>query len=187
MGLLDSLMGRRGVPLEDRTETILGKYLDGDFIVFPMAEENARSEQVEAVGGRYGIPYPPEFTAHVCGRFPGLYVEVKESVWPRPKPYDVAPFWSFLYAVHTYTPVPGSDPWMRLADAAELFQKQTGFKAAPILRIVGDADLYCVDSVGALVRFRHEESALEPVKLGFWELLDREIQELSVRKARKKG
>jgi len=186
MGLLDRLMGRKGKP-EDRTEAILGKYLDDDFIVFPMAEECARPEQVEEVGRRYGIPYPKEFIAHVCGRFPGMYVEVKETVWPRPKLNDVGPFWSFLSGVHTYTPVPGSEPWMRLADAAGSFQEQTGLKAAPVLRIVGDRDLYCVDSGGVLVRFRHEESELEPVKSSFWEILDLEIRELSARKARKKG
>jgi hypothetical protein len=187
MSLFDKFMGRRASPLEDRTETILGKYLDGDFTVFPMAEGNARSEQVEAVGVRYGIPYPPEFNAHVCGRFPGMYVEVKEAIWPRPKPNDVGPFWSFLYGVHTYTPISGSEPWMRLADAAESFQKQTGLKAAPVLRIVGDADLYCVDSAGALVQFLNEEARLEPIKMGFWELLEREIRELASRKSRKKG
>jgi hypothetical protein len=185
MGFLGKLMGRRG-PLEDRTEAILRKYLDGEFRVSPMAEGNARAEQVDEVGRRYGVSYPTDFTAHVCGRFPGMYVEVKESVWPRPKENDVGPLWSFLYALHTYTPVPTSEPWMRLADAAESFQKQTGLHAAPVLKRVGDRDLYFVDSQGALVRFRHEESTLEPVKLNFWELLDLEVRELAERKARKK-
>src|SRR5262245_14392533 len=105
MGLFDRLLGRQRSPIGDQTETILAKYLDREFIVFPMAEKNARSEQVDAIGRRYGVSYPPEFTAHVCGRFPGLYIEVKEVVWPRPKLHDVGPFWSFLFAVHTYTPV----------------------------------------------------------------------------------
>ena len=70
--------------LRDLTEAILRKHLDGDFRVFPLAENQASPEQIESIGKRYGVVYPPEFIAHVTGRFPGAYVEVKEEVWPRP-------------------------------------------------------------------------------------------------------
>jgi hypothetical protein len=183
MSLLDKLLGRRRPP--DETSAILGRHLDGDFQVFPMAETPTSPEQIARIGTKYGVQYPIELVAHVCGRFPGLYVEVKESVWPRPKEFDVAEFWSFLYAFHTYTSAPESDDWMRLDVAAESFQAETSLAAAPVLRVVGDANLYCVDAQGAMVRFDHETNALEPVSMNFWQVLEHEASDLRERKDRK--
>jgi hypothetical protein len=76
---------------------------------------------------------------------------------------------------------------MRLDAAAESFQKDTGLVAAPILKVVGDADVFCADAEGRLVQFRHETNELEPVPLNFWQLFEREITELHARKARKKA
>jgi hypothetical protein len=172
-------------PPADETTAILQRYLDADFIVFPMSDIPATSEQIAAIGRRFGVTYPAEFVAHVCGRFPGLYVEVKESIWPRPKEFDVGPFWSFLYAFHTYTPVADSPDWMRLDAAATTFQEKTDLPAAPILRLVGDANLYCVDANGAIVRFDHETGELQPVKLNFWQVFEHETSELLKRKKQK--
>lgn len=172
-------------PPADQTSAILGRHLDGDFTVFPMADTETSAAQLAAIGRKYRVTYPPEFVAHVCGRFPGLYVEVKKEVWPRPEAYDVGPFWTFLYALHTYTSAPESDDWMRLDAAAESFQSDTGLAAAPILRIVGDANRYCVDGVGAIVRFNHETNELEPVNMNFWQVLEHETAELRARKDRK--
>jgi hypothetical protein len=172
---------------EDQTEAILGRHLDQDFCVFPMSDSQQPVSQIEAIGHHLEINYPLEFQTHVSGRFPGIFVEVKEEIWPRPKMYAVGPFWSFLYALHTFTPDFVSEPWMRLDSAAAKFREDTGFHAAPVLKIVGDADVYCVDSRGKLVQFNHETQELKSVELSFWELFEREIRELRVRKDRKKG
>lgn len=171
----------------DRTIEILQEHLDGDFRVSPLAPAAVSPEQVAAMAARVGVTYPAALVDHVCGRFPGMYVEVKETVWPRPKPFEVGPFWSFLHAVHTYTGSPDSEPWMRLDHAAETFRAKTQLPAAPVLKVVGDADLYCVDERGGLCRYRHETNELEPVEGDFWSLLDREIGELRARKDRKKA
>ena len=174
-------------PMTDETSAIFGRHLDGDFKVFPMADTATSPRQLKAIGDEYGVTYPREFVAHVCGRFPGSYVEVKEDVWPRPEPYDVGPFWSFLYAFHTYTSAPESDDWMRLDGAAQAFQSETGLSAAPILRVVGDANLFCVNAAGTIVRFNHETNDLEKVAMNFWQLLEHEASELRARKNRKVG
>jgi hypothetical protein len=181
MGIFAKLMGQRRPP-EDETSAIFGRHLDGDFTAFPMADTPTSADQIASIGRKFGVSFPPEFVAHVCGRFPGVYVEVKESVWPRPKAFDVGPFWTFLYALHTYTSAPESDDWMRLDFAAETFQRDTGLSAAPVLRVVGDANLYCVDPNGAIVRFDHETNELEPVSMNFWQVLEHEISELRARK-----
>src|SRR5262249_44230490 len=173
--------------MPDETEAILGRHLDGDFIVFPMADRRGTTAQLEAIGSRFGVHYPAEFVAHVCGRFPGIYVEAKETVWPRPKQYDVGPFWSFLYGLHTYTPTSESEPWMRLDIVAQEFQDKTGLGGAPILAIVGDADVYCTTKHGSIVRFRHETNELETVAPGFWQVFEDEIRQLRERKDKKRA
>jgi hypothetical protein len=177
----------RDVLTEDQTEIILAKHLDGDFCVFPMADTKTTISQIKDIGRRFRVRYPNEFIAHVCGKFPGIYIEVKEEFWPRPKLYDVGPFWSFLYAIYTFTSAPESEDWMRLDSAAESFQKDTGLRAAPILKVVGDADIFCVDSEGRLVQFNHETNELTLVPLNFWQLLDQEIADLRARKDRKRS
>ena len=89
---------------EDQTEAILDAHLDRDFRVFPLAEARAVAAEVGSIAARLGVRYPREFVSHVCGRIPGLCVEVKEEVWPRPAAYDTGPFWSFLYALHSRRP-----------------------------------------------------------------------------------
>jgi hypothetical protein len=171
--------------MTDRTMDILRKHLDGDFRVSPLAETPVSAAQIAAIGDRFGVIYPQALVDHVCGRFPGMYVEVKENVWTRPKEFDVGPFWGFLYAVHTFTSAPESEPWMRLDHAAEKFRERTGLAGAPVIKIEGDADVYCVDSKGALCRFDHETNELIPVEGDYWSILDLEIGELRKRKDRK--
>jgi hypothetical protein len=177
--------GGEGKPPEDETEAILKKHLDQDFRVFPMAERRSMPSEVEAIGQRFGVRYPPQFISHVCGKFPGVYVEIKEEVWPRPKPYDVEPFWSFLYALHSYTAAAQSEEWMRLDAAAELFRTRTDLLAAPILRVVRDADLYCVNAQAHLCQWHHETNELEPIDIDFWDLFEREVANLHDRKVKK--
>jgi len=177
--------GGRKLP-KDRTEEILASYFDGDFTVFPLAETAVTPAQFDALERRFGVKYPPEFVAHVLGRFPGAYVEVKEKIWPRPKAFDVGPFWSFLYAFHTYTSAPQSEPWMKLETAAESMRDRLAAPVAPILRVEGDADLYCATADGRIVQYRHETDELDRFDGDFWQLFEQEMRELRERKERKK-
>jgi hypothetical protein len=183
MGIFSKYFKSKAPP--DRTEEILSRHLDRDFIVFPMAESSASRQELDAVAGRYSVTFPLDFVAHVCGRFPGIYVEVKEHIWPRPKSLDVGPFWTFLYGLHTFTPCSASEDWMRLDHVAEEFQKDSGHKCVPILRIVGDANVYCVDANGSIAKWDHETNELTPEAGDFWSVFEREVEELKGRKIRK--
>jgi hypothetical protein len=65
--------------------------------------------------------------------------------------------------------------------------KADGFgDLVPFLQLVGDADKYCFDSGGRIIRWSHEEPEnREQEPKPFSELLTREIQELEERKNRK--
>ncbi len=161
MSFFKSLFGRAGGPGPgaDRTESILREHLDGDFVVFPLAETATAPAQLEAIGKAHGVRYPAEYVAHVCGTFPGLHLEVKEAIWRRPKVFDVGPFWTFLYGLNTYTSAPESEEWMRLDAAASRFRQDTGLAAAPILAVINDPDVYCALPDGTLAASPRDQRA----------------------------
>ena len=175
----------------DKTMEIIEKYFDGDFRISPMAPNKSTIKEINEIEEKFGTEFPEEYIAHLLGEGAeilgerGLYIEVKKDIWPRPKAGDVGPFWSFLYGIHTYTVSKESDDWMRLEIVGEEFIKETGIKAIPILKVIGDADLYCVIENGKIVRYRHEENRLEEIEMDFWELFEKEIKELMERKEKK--
>jgi hypothetical protein len=174
--------------MEDRTIEILEKYLDKDFRVSPMAPNKSTIDDIKSVENELNIKFPKEYISHLLAEGAdvlserGLYIEVKEEIWPRPKQYDVGPFWSFLYGIHTFTPSKESADWMRLEIAGREFIQETGIKAVPILKIIGDADIYCVNEKGEIVQYHHEENDVEEIKMNFWEIFENELKELKERK-----
>lgn len=171
----------------DQTVEVLNRHLTGDFTVYPMAALPSSVDRVQEVASKLGVSLPPDLVAHLSGQFPGIYVAVKEEVWPRPKAWDVGPSWSFLYAIHTYTVAPDSEDWMRLDFAGRKFREETGLDAVPVLRVVGDANLYCVTPGGEFVLFDHALGRLEPVAGTFFQIFEREVAALAERALRKKN
>ncbi len=177
--------------MEDKTIEILRKYLDKDFKVFPMAPNKTSLAQIKEVEKKLEVKFPEEFIAHLLGEGTevlgerGLYIEVKETVWPRPQEFDVGPFWTFLYGMYTYSASEECDEWMRLTSAAKEFIEHTGLKAVPIIKIIGTSDGYCIDETGEIVQYNHEENTLEKVNMNFWEVFEKELKELRERKDRK--
>jgi hypothetical protein len=74
---------------------------------------------------------------------------------------------------------------MRLELVENDFFTNTRIKAIPILKVIGDADLYCVDESSQISIYRHEENKTEPTNMTFWEVLEFELKELKKRKESK--
>jgi hypothetical protein len=150
------------------------------------SQDSAPSEDVLVdLFQRFGCSLPPDFLSHATNRYGGLYIEVKEEFWPRPKEFDVGPFWTFLYGLYTFNIANGIPEFMDLVIAAEGFEKDTGHQAIPFLKVISDADVYCFDKQGAVVRWNHETNDLEFANKSFYEVLDYELGELADRKNRK--
>ena len=49
-----------------------------------------------------GFCLPEEFRAFTMSSLGGLYLEVREELWRRPREFDVGPFWSFLYGIKVF-------------------------------------------------------------------------------------
>lgn len=171
----------------DKTEKILDRYLDSDFSCFACGDDVPSAKELTDLGQELGIQFPDEFITYTTSNLGGLYIAVKEDIWPRPKPYDVGPFWSFLYGLWVYGLGPEIPDWMNLAQAAKNFIEETGRQVAPFLKIIGDADAYCFDAAGNIVRWRHEENGFEGINKSFYQLLEDEVRELKERKEKKKA
>lgn len=171
--------------------SLLERYLDSDNRVFPMATNQITLKQIRSVEKSLGIQLPSEYVAHLlaedcnllCER--GLYIEVKEDIWERPKEGDVGSYWSFLYGIHTYTASDLSDDWMKLESVGQQFRQETGIKAVPVLKIINDPDVYCVDESRNIKQFNHETNELLPTNMDFWQIFELELKELSRRKDQK--
>lgn len=169
---------------KDKTQDLLNTIWCDDYYVVAAGESAPSKGDMEALAKEYGVKFPKEYVAHSINYFGGLYLEVKEDVWPRAKAGDVGPFWSFLYGITTYAFSDEAPDWMRIDIAASEF-KEMGHSAVPILKVIGDADVYCVNESGDIVRWSHEEDSFEPFKGTFFDLLSYELRELEERRVKK--
>ena len=56
-------------------------------------------EDVQDFENQYGIRLPEDFREFTMSSLGGLFMEVREELWPRSKAYDVAPFLDLLFEV----------------------------------------------------------------------------------------
>lgn len=64
---------------------------------------NEPSEQdIKNFENQYQIILPADFREFTMSPLGGLYMEVREEIWPRAKPYDIGPFWSFCRGIIVY-------------------------------------------------------------------------------------
>jgi len=172
---------------KDRTKEIINLIWNKDEYYLVAAGKDAPSKkQVLAVAAKYGVRVPADYIAHTTGEWGSPYLEVQEHLWPRHKEGDVGPFWSFLFGLFVYAYSEEAPDWMQIIPAADEFLNM-GHKVLPILKVIGDADVYCFDSDGKIQRWKHEEDLFEPFQGSFFDLLSFEIKELDGRRKRKKG
>jgi hypothetical protein len=162
------------------------KHLESGVYTIVSAQQSAPSrDAIRAFGREVGCKLPDEFVVHSSGDYGGLYVEVKEELWPRPKVGDVGPFWSFLYGLYTLNLAAGIPEYMDLRANTLEFRRNTGLSLVPCLKLIGSADRYCFDQAGNLGHWDHETNDFSPGKKSFFETLDYELGELRGRKERK--
>jgi hypothetical protein len=170
---------------KDQTEEIINLIWDREKYYLVAAGKSAPSkDELMAFALQYGVRLPSEYLAHASGYWGGLYLEVREEFWPRHKEGDVGPFWSFLYGLFTHALSEEAPEWMQLRVAADEF-RDMGHQVLPFLKIVGDADVYCFDAEGRVVRWSHEEDIVERQDGTFFDVLRHEFLEMEDRRKRK--
>ncbi|MDD1794802.1 hypothetical protein L4D06_06850 [Enterovibrio makurazakiensis] len=169
---------------KDKTQELLNTIWCDDYYVVAAGESAPSKSQLNGFAQKFGVKFPKEYVAHSVNPFGGLYLEVKEEYWPRASVGEVGPFWSFLYGLTTYAFSDEAPDWMRIDIAASEF-KDMGHTVVPILKVMGDADVYCVNELGDIVRWSHEEDIFESFDGGFFDLLSFELKELEDRRVKK--
>jgi len=169
---------------KDRTKDIIDSIWDGDYYLVAAREDAPSKAYLKEYASKNGFKFPKEFLAHASNFYGGLYLEVKEDIWPRAKEFDVGPFWSFLYGIFTYAFNDDAPDWMK-ADLARQEFDEMGHNVIPLLKVIGDADVYCLNQQSEIVKWDHELDEFEKFEGNFFDLLSYEIKELAERKERK--
>src|SRR5215475_9455465 len=136
----------------------------------------------EQIGFRLPLEFR-EFAIHPLG---GLYMAVKEELWPRARAYEVGEFWSFLYGLIVYSFSPQAPDWLQMSIAWRRLSDDGYPQFVPFLKVIGDPDPYCFTRDEKIVIWRHETPGeVELVAKSFSQALIFEIRELEQRKERK--
>jgi hypothetical protein len=159
--------------------------VDKDFSVFAAGDDAPTLKDIEAFEKWAGFRLPDDFRNYSCSKLGGIYVDVKESVWPRPKKFEVGPFWSFLYGFFVYGFSPNCPEWMNIRLQTEQFRAESQTRCVPFLKVTMDPDIYCFDEKGMARRWNHETREALSVDKTFTQIFEEEFAELKKRKERK--
>jgi hypothetical protein len=136
--------------------------------------------------GVVGFRLPEEFREFTMSPLGGLYMAVREELWPRPEAFQVGPAWSFAYGLKVFGISATIPDWLDLREQYREMCDEGYPELVPFLQVECDADRYCFDRDGRVVKWDHEEpDAQEPLGSSFSEVLMAEIRELEARRDRK--
>src|ERR1051325_6672889 len=85
--------------------------------VFSQQRAEPSIDDVTAFEKQIGFHFPDEFREFAVHPLGGLYMAVREELWPRAKAYDVGPFWSFLYGLMVYGFSVKAPEWLQISNA----------------------------------------------------------------------
>jgi hypothetical protein len=154
--------------------------------VFAQRGAQPSMADVTAFEGQIGFQFPDEFREFAVHPLGGLYIAVREELWPRARAYDVGPFWSFLYGLAVYSLSSQAPDWLQMSNAWRQMSDDGYPQFVPFLKIVSDPDHYCFTREQKIVIWRHETPGeIEEVSESFSQVLMLEIRELEQRKERR--
>ncbi len=118
-------------------------YDKASFAVFACSGNEPSEADIAAIETEIGFRLPDDFREFTMSPLGGLYMEVRENLWPRHKPYDVGPFWSFLYGLKVFGIASDIPEWLDLRRAYQELRSEGYPDLVPFLQRVGDANRYC--------------------------------------------
>jgi hypothetical protein len=175
------------MPIREDVDAYFRSYDKSSFNVFAARESAPSEADVEAFEQRIGFRLPEEFRDFTMSELGGLYIEVREELWPRPKPLDVGPAWTFLYGFMVFGLSREAPEWLDLRAQYEKFNAAGATNLVPVLKVATNADRYCATPEGTIVSWSHDEpDDPAPVPGSFYDLLLDELAELEARLERKR-
>ena len=171
--------------LQDKTKEILDSIWCDDYYIIAARESAPSADYLRQFAKEHGVKFSDEYIAHSSNFYGGLYLEVKEEIWPRAGVGSVGPFWSFLYGIYTFAYSDDAPEWLNINTMTAQFSAM-GHKVVPILKVISDSDVYCFNDQGEIVRWSHEEDIFNKFEGSFFDLLAFEVKELDERRKHKK-
>jgi hypothetical protein len=172
---------------KDPIKEALDANLDGDFSVFSSGANAPKEEALREFEAYVGYSLPKDFRKFSMSPYGGIYIEVKETIWPQGKLYEIGPAWSFFRGMMTYGFAHNIPEWLDIRKQTEEFRASSGTLLVPFLKIVGNADVYCFDDRGSVRHWDHESGEAPRVAKTFTALFADEVAALRKRKDRKKS
>lgn len=133
-----------------------------------------------------GMQLPVEFREFMMSPLGGLYMEVKENVWPQAKRYDVGPFWSFCRGIIVYGIAEDIPDFLDIRIKTKSLNELGFINYVPFLSIIGNGDeIYCFDKQGKIKLLDIYSGEVAALEGNFSECLMKQIIELEDCKNRK--
>ncbi len=159
--------------------------LDEDFQAFVGSHNPPSEAMIVDVERLLGVHFPAQYRAFLT-EWGAMELEVKEDVWPRPKPFDVGPAWSFDYGFLILGIGSDIPEHLDVASVTEELRREMGLAPGivPFLRWVGEGDYYCFDRNENVCYWSAEEGTCEIQQTNFIKTVIRYIDELSANKGK---
>lgn len=146
---------------------------------------NEPSEQdIKNFENQYKVNLPADFREFTMSSLGGLYMEVREEIWPRAKQYDIGPFWSFCRGIKVYGIAKGIPEFLDIRVRTKELHNEGFNNYIPFLSIIGNGDeIFCFDKNNKIVLLDYYETGeVTPVVGDFSDCLMNQIRELEERK-----
>lgn len=146
---------------------------------------NEPSEQdIKQFEDQYKIKLPADFREFTMSPLGGLYMEVREEIWPRAKQFDIGPFWSFCRGIIVYGIANEIPDFLDIRVKTKELHEDGFTDFIPFLSIIGNGDeIFCFNKDNEIVLLNYYETGeATPVEGTFSECLMKQIEELEERK-----
>lgn len=155
-------------------------------VVACMGNEPSRQD-IKVFEDQYNIKLPVDFREFTMSPLGGLYMEVREEIWPRAKMYEVGPFWSFCRGIIVYGIAEEIPEFLDIRVKTKELHDEGFTDFIPFLSVIGNGDeIFCFDRENKIVLLDHYTTGeAVPFEGTFPDCLMQQIEELEERKNRK--
>lgn len=144
-------------------------------------------EDIKEFENEYKINLPPDFREFTMSPLGGLYMNVKEELWPQAKQFDFGPFWSFCRGIIVYGIADNIPEFLDIRVRTKELHDEGFIDYIPFLSIIGNGnEIFCFDKNNQIVLLDYYETGeATPVEGTFSDCFMEQINELEERKNKK--